>query len=242
MEATHIVIDSNDVVQTGSELGDFFGIFMDARGQASGLALLWDKLVTINLLSCSLHHIDVSMTLEGDASTWRFSEKGGPPKAQSDIDTFRASFIDNGLYDLGFSSYDFTWCNFQENGIVIEERLDRFCADTECFSHRFRHLRSSSYSSEVSSRIDEKSAQKRRFMFENMWFTEPPCEDVVAAAWSSTSHANAMDNLLSHLSKCSNELDHWNRSSFRNVNQQIRDLEQRLNVMLLVAVKQVSHP
>ena len=55
------------------KLGDFFGIFVDARGQAGGLALPWDKLVTVDLLSCLLHHIDVSITPEGNASTWRFS-------------------------------------------------------------------------------------------------------------------------------------------------------------------------
>jgi len=46
-------------------IGDFFGIFMDARGRDDGLALLWEKNVTVDLLSCSLHHIDVSISVDG---------------------------------------------------------------------------------------------------------------------------------------------------------------------------------
>ncbi|KAJ8423958.1 hypothetical protein Cgig2_007562 [Carnegiea gigantea] len=133
--------------------------------------------------------------------------------------------------------YDFTWCNFQENGIVVKERLDRYCADTE-WSLLFLNAFVSHINSDISyhlpillkchPRINKRSAQKRLLMFENIWFTEPACKDMVTATWFSTSHANAVDNLLSRLSKCSSELDHWNRTSFGNVSQQIRDLERRL--------------
>ena len=41
------------------------------------------------------------------------------------------SIVDCGLYDLGYLGYDFMACNFHENGIVVEECLDRSCADTE---------------------------------------------------------------------------------------------------------------
>ena len=55
------------------KIGDFFGIFVDAKGWAGGLALHWDKSMTVDLLSCSFHHIDVSITLAGVNSTWRFT-------------------------------------------------------------------------------------------------------------------------------------------------------------------------
>jgi len=32
------------------ELGNFYGVYVEARGRAGGLALLWDKIVTLNLL------------------------------------------------------------------------------------------------------------------------------------------------------------------------------------------------
>ena len=52
---------------------DYFGIFVDARRRVGGLALLWDKHVTVDLLSFSLHRIDVFITDEGDDTSWRFS-------------------------------------------------------------------------------------------------------------------------------------------------------------------------
>jgi len=58
-------------------------------------------------------------------------QKGGPCKSQSLIDNFRSSFINIGLYDPGYLGYDLTWCNFHENGNVVEERLDHFCEDRD---------------------------------------------------------------------------------------------------------------
>ena len=39
----------------------FFGVFVDARGRAGGLGLLWDKKVTLTFLSYSLHHMDATV-------------------------------------------------------------------------------------------------------------------------------------------------------------------------------------
>ena len=52
---------------------------------------------------------------------------GGPTKHQSVIDNFRDNFIENGLFDLYYLGYDFTWCNYQLNGMVVEKTLDQFC-------------------------------------------------------------------------------------------------------------------
>ena len=77
-----------------------------------------------------------------------------------------------------------------------------------------------------SPRTVDKSAQKKRFMFENIWFTEPSCKEVVSNAQSSSSNPDAMMNLLTHLNKCSVELILWNRQTFGHVDQNMKDLEQ----------------
>ena len=46
------------------DLRDYYGIFVDVKGHAGRQACLWDKKVTINLLSCSLHHVVAFVTLE----------------------------------------------------------------------------------------------------------------------------------------------------------------------------------
>ena len=52
-------------------------------------------------------------------------------KSQVTIDNFREVFLILGLFDLGLLGYDVTWCNCQLNEVVVEERLDRLCADTD---------------------------------------------------------------------------------------------------------------
>ncbi|KAJ8442170.1 LOW QUALITY PROTEIN: hypothetical protein Cgig2_015511 [Carnegiea gigantea] len=71
------------------------------------------------------------------------------------------------------------------------------------FSYQFGRIGSPSYPFEMLLRCNENGAQKKRFMFENMWFTEPPCKDIVANAWTSFSDPNTEDNMLIRLNKCS---------------------------------------
>jgi len=52
-------------------------------------------------------------------------------KSQSTVDSFRETFVNNDLHNLGFSRHECTWCNYRKDGVVIKERLDRFYADTE---------------------------------------------------------------------------------------------------------------
>ncbi|KAJ8420258.1 hypothetical protein Cgig2_000600 [Carnegiea gigantea] len=128
----------------------------------------------------------VSVRLKEEDNTWRFS--GGPPKSQASIDEFHASFLDNGLYNLGFSGHEFTWCNYQENGTVVEERLDHFCADTE-WSLLFPNALVCHVDFDMSDhlpillqcspRINEKKDRQKRFMFEDMWFSDPSCKETL---------------------------------------------------------------
>jgi len=65
------------------------------------------------------------------------SEKhGGPAKGYAQIDSFRDAFVDNGLFDLGYEGYDFTWNRWQNGEPVVEERLDCFYATSRYFSHK----------------------------------------------------------------------------------------------------------
>ncbi|KAJ8440216.1 hypothetical protein Cgig2_023981 [Carnegiea gigantea] len=113
------------------QLGDYHGAFVDARGRSGGLALLWDKNLELIVVSYSSHHIDATLKWHNQDPLWWFTGAGGPLRAQAHIDAFRDAFLDNDLHDLGFSGYEFTWCNKRVGAEVVEERLDRFCASTE---------------------------------------------------------------------------------------------------------------
>ena len=153
------------------------------------------------------------------------------------LDNFRSLFLDNGLYDVGYSGYDFTWCNFQQNGTVVEERLDHFCADTE-WPSLFPTAVVLHIDSDVSDHLpillkcsppsNEKGPRKKIFMFENMWLTESSSTEVIATAWSSVSDPNPVENSVLRLNNCAAALAQWNQTTFGVVDQQIRKLEHQL--------------
>ncbi|KAJ8438476.1 LOW QUALITY PROTEIN: hypothetical protein Cgig2_008963 [Carnegiea gigantea] len=63
------------------KLKDFDGIAMDARGQSSGLAMFWKKSLDVSLLSISLHHIDITISLlQGSQEKWQFTGVYGYPE------------------------------------------------------------------------------------------------------------------------------------------------------------------
>ncbi|KAJ8434560.1 hypothetical protein Cgig2_014391 [Carnegiea gigantea] len=111
-------------------------------------------------------------------------KKGGPPKSQTLIDNFRDSFMDNGLYDIGYSGYQFTWCNYQQNGTVVEERLDHFCVDTD-WPLIFPNVQVNHVDSDISDHLPillkcspntrDRSSRGKHFHFENMWHIDPSC-------------------------------------------------------------------
>ena len=75
---------------------------------------------------------------------YNFEKQGGPPKPQTILESFKGTLKECDLYDLGFLGHKFTWWNRQSEANSVEERLDRFCADSNYSSlfpyARFTHL------------------------------------------------------------------------------------------------------
>ena len=83
-------------------------------------------------------HVDLPWLVGGDLNEvfYHCEKVGGPPRSQAHLEAFRNAFLGNNLYDLGFSGYNFTWCNNHDGEDVVGEWLDRFCTTTEwslCF-------------------------------------------------------------------------------------------------------------
>lgn len=157
-------------------------------------------------------HSDLPWLVGGDLNEiFDHSEKkGGPPKAQAHIDHFRDAFLDCDLYDLGFTAYELMWCNYQQNGIVVEERLDRFCANTE-WALLFPNATVSNVDCELSDHLPillecrpnrRRGGSKRLFKFENMWVTNPACREVISRAWNSMGGANSINILIEKVDLC----------------------------------------
>ncbi|KAJ8430790.1 hypothetical protein Cgig2_003232 [Carnegiea gigantea] len=135
-------------------------------------------------------HSDLPWLIGGDLNKicYHGEKLGGPHKSQTAIDNFREAFLDNDLHDMGFSGYEYTWCNYQKD----RNDLIAFCADTDwtiifpnaCVTHVDFDM-----SDHIPILLKCRPSTGGKI-------SEQSCADVVSAAWSSTSHADAMENLM----------------------------------------------
>ncbi|KAJ8431337.1 hypothetical protein Cgig2_033179 [Carnegiea gigantea] len=106
--------------------------------------------------------------------------------------------------------YEFTWCNYQLNRVVIKERLDCFCAhadwsllfpnawvthvDFDISDHLHVHLK-------CSLSVPNHGERKRCIHFENMWFTRSSCHKVALSAWESPSRLDKPEDITDIVTK-----------------------------------------
>ena len=195
---------------------------------------------TGQLISDLKSHLSLPWLMGGDLNKifYHGEKKRGPSKPQSTIDSFLEAFLDCGLFDMDYSGYHYTWCNFQDNGVVVEERLDRFCANID-WSILFPAASVSYMDFNMSDHLPillkftlhaaTRGERARRFHFKNMLFTEPSCKEVVMSAWTSASTPDIVKNLLALMDRCSAELSKWNHETFGHVGIEIQKLEAQLH-------------
>jgi len=102
-----------------NKLGDYDGIFVDCRGRAGGLALLWDKANSITLLSYSMHHIDIRVEELGSRSPWRFTGIYGWPEGGNKVLTCDLLRDLTGHYNLPWlvgGDFNEVLFNFEKRG------------------------------------------------------------------------------------------------------------------------------
>ena len=227
----HIDVAVQDV--GGQESWRFTGIY--------GWAESANKSKTCELLADLHQHSNLPWLVGGDLNEvlYNFEKKGGGQKSQHILDLFRDTLEGCGLYDLGFTGYEFTWENRRGAGAVIEERLDGFCASTEwsalfpeaevrhldeCFSD---HL--PIFLKLMGSRVRYRSGRKR-FRFENMWIQEESCRQIIQRVWESPSSEDPWLRVEEKLEQCSAALSTWARDTFGEVQENIRGLVGRLQM------------
>jgi len=148
------------------------------------------KAKTCDLLLDLSRHNDLPWLIGGDFNQvlFHFEKRGGVSKSQAILDMFGETLEACGLYDLGFTGYDFTWENRREGADIIEERLDWLCASIE-WSMLFPDAEVFHLDESLSDhlplllKLKKPPARQRqggrRFMFENMWTQEEGCKRVI---------------------------------------------------------------
>ncbi|KAA3464007.1 reverse transcriptase [Gossypium australe] len=181
------------------------GIDVEAEGSRGGLCLAWKVGIEITLRSYSTWHIDVLIKEDGDFNEimCSFEKKGGLPRDQRRMETFRDTLEECGLMDIGYSGTWFTWERGNLPETNIRERLDRGVANdkwTTLFSMgRIQHLPFSTSDHcplLITTDSDNPFKRNRRFHFEAWWTMEESLEAVGLEKW-----ANALKRKKGELKK-----------------------------------------
>ncbi|XVF53612.1 hypothetical protein PTKIN_Ptkin05aG0112400 [Pterospermum kingtungense] len=112
---------------------------VDRIGSGGGLAMLWTEDIKLEIMSYSVHHIDVVIH-EDNEKSWRFTGFYGYPETKEKIggtirplrqmEEFGKVLVDCGLIKICFTGPMFTWRRGNRAEIVLE-RLDRRVANYE---------------------------------------------------------------------------------------------------------------
>ena len=97
----------------------------------------------------------------------------GAPRSQQQMEAFQNIINKCGFKDMGYSGFDFTWCNQQEGDNRVYLRLDRVLATLRWMEHfpnvRVKHLEDTTFDHCPILLADSNTFQrcgKRRFFFE----------------------------------------------------------------------------
>ncbi|KAL3638072.1 hypothetical protein CASFOL_018085 [Castilleja foliolosa] len=141
-------------------------------------------------------------------------KKGGLPYSSSSGHNLANELNNLGLIDLGFNGYPFTWDN-KRNGVAnIQQRLDRAVSNMDWLTvfpqASVTHLNpSTSDHCPILITTCPDPLLPKPFRFDNMWFVDKSCIDIVHTSWKKSTKGSPSFRLelvdqITRISK-----DHW---------------------------------
>ena len=150
-------------------------------------------------------------------------------RAMNDFSLFQH---ENNLIDIGFEGPTYTWCNKHPNNLIWE-RLDRIFVNQAILAE-YPNIRILHYPHVFSDHAplviytSTAMSYKSSFQFLSMWFTHEGCEPLVQDVWKTDIQQPPMVNLQTKLKLTKIALKNWNRDTFGNIFQMIREANDRI--------------
>ncbi|KAL2932146.1 Carbamoyl-phosphate synthase large chain [Bienertia sinuspersici] len=198
------------------------------------------KPLTCKLLEELAISNDLPWVVGGDLNEifYNFEKRGGATKSQGIMELLRDTCHACDLGDKEFKGNPFTWWNGRNEEQSVEERLDRFLANSR-WSVAYPWAQVTHLDEAISDHLpillklhprayDPNSRTKKRFRFENMWALEEECEDVVKEGWTEGFDVDVVRNLQAKTDTYANNLMKWNKLHFGNIQHKIKELEKEL--------------
>ncbi|KAH7853402.1 hypothetical protein Vadar_001983 [Vaccinium darrowii] len=161
-------------------------------------------------------------------------KSGGEEKADWEMADFRNFVWDNGLIDIGYVGYPFTWNNRRSGRENVRERLDRALVNSrwrvEFDSGFLRHLGPGGsdhcpillHSSHVTGHT------RKRFIFDSRWTTNLHCETIIKNSWRTSKPGSKWYVLQGKIKHCRRKLRSWRASGNLNSRINLQELEKQL--------------
>ncbi|XP_057248295.1 uncharacterized protein LOC130590250 [Beta vulgaris subsp. vulgaris] len=164
---------------------------------------------------------------------WSVEKQGGGDFRFEEAELFREACDHCELYDLNYVGHPFTWTNNQGGDHNLQERLDRFLANSQ-WQTKFGH----SYVTHLEKRRSDhlpillsirtklpqsgKKRNKRLFRFEEMWTREEECGEVIAANWRKGGDAAV------NVGRIASDLREWSMAKFGDFAKEMRMLKEQM--------------
>ena len=169
--------------------------------------------------------------------SYNFEKNGGVPKAQSTLDTFRSTLDACDLYDLGFSDHSYTWWNDPEGVNLVEERLHRFCTDSDWSSvfpdARISHINYDNFSNHLPIFLNafgshQQHKRTRHERFKIFWALDDACENAIDSASQTHMVRKPTSRCLAKIKQCMTDLVCWNSNISGNIKHETSELQEKL--------------
>lgn len=154
--------------------------------------------------------------------------------ASSSRDGFRTMVDTNGLIDLGYIGYAFTWNNRREGKANIQERLVRGFANgawrllfpTASITHL--SALQSNHRPLLINTNPPLSSRPKPFRFEVVWTRDPSAGTTIEEAWHKQPSYPHLSNLTSKLKTTKLALKQWNHIHFGHLQSNIQTLKRQI--------------
>ena len=155
------------------------------------------------------------------------------------MEAFRNTIHKCGFKDLGFSGFEFTWCNQQEGSDRVYLRLDRALATPEWIEHftnvRVQHLEDTTSDHCPLLLADSHALHKRgkrRFLFEAIWIRRADCKELVEEIWNANNNLHDPSGFSARLKMCTDNLAKWGKAVIGQIPKKIQEKKEKLGELL----------
>ncbi|GAB2281649.1 hypothetical protein Dimus_039487 [Dionaea muscipula] len=166
---------------------------------------------------------------------------GGLDKEDWELEDFWEFVSSNGLIDLGFKGYPFTWNNRRQGPANVRERLDRALANTAWLERfpfgRLDHLHrpGSDHSPILLNCCVSWPKCNPRFIFDKRWSAHEDCGHIVVRCWGMHIRGSKWYQILKRLKKCRQNLISWRaRNASLNFKIKVNTIKDKLQKDLVV--------